>query len=81
MAENSNYVSKLEELYRTTHYKALYKGKELYFEIETHQVVPVPAARILKYDGVDSIDLPNELIRELTDAINEIEDLGLAKLL
>lgn len=77
MEENKLY--NIEEIYKTTHYKSLCKGKELYFEIEASQLKPLNKTKVLSYDGIEAAEMPEGLVKELLEAIEEIEDLGNAK--
>lgn len=72
-------IYELEEICKTTHYKSLYKGKELYFEIEASELKPLNKTKVLSYGGIEAAEMPEGLVKELLEAIEEIEDFGLAK--
>lgn len=72
-------VNSIEEVIKTIQYKALYKGKELSFSIESTQFDPQPQTKLLKYDNIPLTDIPEGLVKELLSAIDEIEDWGEAK--
>lgn len=74
-----NKLHDIEEIYKTTHYKSLYKGKELYFEIEASELKPLNKTKVLSYDGIEADEMPNGLVKELLEAIEEIKDFGNAK--
>lgn len=74
-------VYQIEEIYKTTHYSAKYKHKDLLFEIEQSQFKPLSRTKVISYDDKPLNEIPQNFLEEIIKSIDSVEDWGEAQIL